>query len=72
MENKAWKMVPITPTDEHLNSIIIRMRHDFGLLTPEQQHNLRQQARQIYEECIGEGFYQIKGQYDEHQKNQKA
>ena len=55
----GWRLVPVEPTKAHLNSIAMRHHHGFGLLPPEQQENVRAFARQMYEECIGRGFYKI-------------
>jgi hypothetical protein len=54
-----WKLVPVEPTPEHIDSIAMRYYHGFGLLPSEQQNNVRAFARQMYEECTGQGFYQI-------------
>lgn len=56
---EGWRWVPVEPTEEHINSIAMRYRHDFGLMEADQRENVRRFARQMYEECIGEGFYKI-------------
>lgn len=55
----GWRLVPVEPTAEHIDSIAMRYSHDFGLLPENQQENLRAFARQMYEECSGQGFYRI-------------
>lgn len=52
-------VVPVEPTPEHIDSIAMRYRHDFGLLPEDQRDNLRRFARQLYEECTGQGFYKL-------------
>ena len=52
-------LVPREPSEDHLNSIAKRDRHDFGFLTEQQQSNLRSFAKQIYEESIGLGFFKL-------------
>lgn len=56
---EGWKLVPVEPTPEHIDSVALRYRHDFGLMESHERDNVRRFARQMYEECIGEGFYKI-------------
>lgn len=55
----GWMLVPSKPSQEHLNSIAMRDRHDFGLLPDNQRDGALAKARQMYEECTGQGFYSI-------------
>lgn len=55
----GYVVVPVEPTPEHIDSIAMRYRHDFGLLPEDQRDNLRRFARQLYEECTGQGFYKL-------------
>ncbi len=56
---KGWLMVPEEPSPDHLESIAMRSRHDFGLLTAIQRAAELAGARQMYQECTGQGFYKI-------------
>jgi hypothetical protein len=55
----GYVVVPVEPTIEHLNSMGMRSRHDFGLLDEQQQESIRRSMRQLHEEAIGQGFYKI-------------
>lgn len=50
-------VVPTEPTDALLASMATRMRHDFGLLSEDDQQYLLTEARQLHEEVVGKGFY---------------
>lgn len=52
-------VVPVEPSDGHLDSMAMRMRHDFGLLPEYLKSRFRSDARQLYEECTGQGFYKL-------------
>lgn len=52
-------MVPKVPSPAHLNSIAMRYRHDFYLLNDAQKDSALATARQMYEECSGQGFYTL-------------
>lgn len=58
---EGWLLVPAVPSTEHLDSIAMRDRHDFGLLDEEQKDNLRRSASQLYEEATGQGSFKIPG-----------
>jgi hypothetical protein len=45
------------PDPALLVSIAIRLRHDFGLLSESEKTNCLAQARQVWEEVMGRGFY---------------
>ena len=68
----GYVTVPKTPTDGLINSMCMRMHHDFGCdrqefetggikisagWTPEEREALASTMRQLYEEVVGEGFY---------------
>ena len=53
----GYVMVPKVPSQAHLNSIAMRYRHDFYLLNDAQKDSALATARQMYEECSGQGFY---------------
>lgn len=55
----GWVLIPLTPSLEHLKSIACRYRHDFYLLNESQRDGAIAVARQMYEECSGEGFFTI-------------
>ncbi|HHT7463903.1 TPA: hypothetical protein ACT1U1_001019 [Raoultella ornithinolytica] len=55
----GYVMVPKVPSQAHLNSIAMRYRHDFYLLNDAQKDNALATARQMYEECSGQGFYTL-------------
>ncbi|MBU4680398.1 hypothetical protein KC222_00020 [Cedecea davisae] len=55
----GWVMVPKVPGQAHLNSIAMRYRHDFYLLNDAQKDSALAIARQMYEECSGQGFFAI-------------
>ncbi|NWC63692.1 hypothetical protein [Cedecea sp. P7760] len=55
----GWVMVPKVPSKAHLNSIAMRYRHDFYLLNDAQKDSALATARQMYEECSGQGFFTI-------------
>lgn len=55
----GYVMVPKVPSQTHLNSIAMRYRHDFYLLNDAQKDNALATARQMYEECSGQGFYTL-------------
>lgn len=59
MKTRTNLIVPSEPSAAHLASIAMRMHHDFGLLPEYQQQNCLSQARQLYEEATGQGFYKI-------------
>lgn len=50
-------VVPTKPTDALLASMATRMRHDFGLLSADDQQHLLTVPRQLHEEVVGKGFY---------------
>ena len=52
-------LVPKVPSQAHLNSIAMRYRHDFYLLNDAQKDSALATARQMYEECSGQGFFTI-------------
>ncbi|UVW54629.1 hypothetical protein NYO12_09855 [Klebsiella variicola] len=55
----GYVMVPKVPSQTHLNSIAMRYRHDFYLLNDAQKDSALATARQMYEECSGQGFYTL-------------
>lgn len=55
----GYLLLPQVPTQAHLNSIAMRYRHDFYLLNDAQKQNAIAVARQMYEECSGQGFYTV-------------
>ena len=55
----GYVMVPKAPSQAHLNSIAMRYRHDFYLLNDAQKDSALATARQMYEECSGQGFYTL-------------
>ncbi|WP_323081964.1 hypothetical protein [Klebsiella variicola] len=55
----GYVMVPKVPSQAHLNSIAMRYRHDFYLLNDAQKDSALATARQMYEECSGQGFYTL-------------
>lgn len=55
----GWVLVPKKPSEEHLASLAMRNRHDYGLQKPEIQANMRRGAAQMYEEATGQGFFKI-------------
>ncbi|HIE8861720.1 TPA: hypothetical protein ACXP3A_001726 [Klebsiella quasipneumoniae subsp. similipneumoniae] len=55
----GYVMVPKVPSQAHLNSIAMRYRHDFYLLNNAQKDSALATARQMYEECSGQGFYTL-------------
>ena len=56
---EGYVMVPKVPSQAHLNSIAMRYRHDFYLLNDAQKDSALATARQMYEECSGQGFYNL-------------
>ncbi|WP_262351233.1 hypothetical protein [Klebsiella oxytoca] len=56
---EGYVMVPKVPSPAHLNSIAMRYRHDFYLLNDAQKDSALATARQMYEECSGQGFYTL-------------
>lgn len=56
---EGYVMVPKVPSQAHLNSIAMRYRHDFYLLNDAQKDSALATARQMYEECSGQGFYTL-------------
>lgn len=56
---EGYVMVPKVPSQAHLNSIAMRYRHDFYLLNDAQKDIALATARQMYEECSGQGFYTL-------------
>lgn len=56
---EGYVMLPKVPSQAHLNSIAMRYRHDFYLLNDAQKDNALATARQMYEECSGQGFYTL-------------
>jgi hypothetical protein len=69
---KGWKLVPIEPTDDHLTSMAVRYDHGLGVAGHYDTHPIQLGAthaqrmeatkvkmRQLYEEAIGEGFYNL-------------
>lgn len=55
----GWLLIPAKASQQHLNSIAMRYRHDFYLLPDNQKDSALATARQMYEECSGQGFYSI-------------
>lgn len=55
----GWLAIPATPSQAHLNSIAMRYRHDFYLLNEAQKQSALATARQMYEECSGQGYFNI-------------
>ncbi|MEA4284663.1 hypothetical protein VBS75_15740 [Klebsiella pneumoniae] len=55
----GYVMVPKVASQAHLNSIAMRYRHDFYLLNDAQKDSALTTARQMYEECSGQGFYTL-------------
>lgn len=55
----GYLLLPQVPTQAHLNSIAMRYRHDFYLLNDAQKRGALAVARQMYEECSGQGFYTV-------------
>lgn len=55
----GYVMVPKVPSQAHLNSIAMRYRHDFYLHNDAQKDSALATARQMYEECSGQGFYTL-------------
>lgn len=55
----GYVILPKVPTQAHLNSIAMRYRHDFYLLNDAQKDSALATARQMYEECSGQGFYSL-------------
>ena len=56
---EGYVVVPIDPSAAHLDSMAMRIRHDFGLLPEYLKARFRSDARQLYEECTGQGFYKL-------------
>lgn len=71
---EGWKLVPVKPTEAQLNSMAVRYDHGLGVpgyydsdlfgnaTGPSHQQRLDstiRTMRQLYEEAIGEGFYQL-------------
>ena len=56
---EGYVLVPKEPSAEHVDSIATRYDHSFGLQPECIKENLRGIARQMYEECTGQGFYSI-------------
>ncbi len=56
---EGYVMVPKVPSQAHLNSIAMRYCHDFYLLNDAQKDSALATARQMYEECSGQGFYTL-------------
>lgn len=46
-----------TPDPALIDSMAMRYRHDFGLLTEQQQNSVRRKMIQLWEEVVGLGFY---------------
>lgn len=57
---KEYLLIPAAPSPAHIDSIAMRLDHSFGLLTENQKESRRATARQMYNECSGQGFYTIK------------
>ncbi|EMK1731239.1 hypothetical protein V8N76_004545 [Salmonella enterica] len=57
---EGWLAIPSVPSAGHLASIAMRLRHDFGLLEGTERDSTLATARQMYEECSGQGFYQVR------------
>ena len=55
----GYVMLPKVPTQAHLESIAMRYRHDFFLLEGTPRDSALATARQMYEECSGQGFYSL-------------
>ena len=56
---EGYVVVPVEPSAGHLDSMAMRMRHDFGLLPEYLKERFRGDARQLYEECTGQGLYKL-------------
>ncbi|OIX96242.1 hypothetical protein BFS14_01905 [Serratia fonticola] len=55
----GWILIPAKASLAHLKSIACRYRHDFYLLDDNQKDSALSVARQMYEECSGQGFFTI-------------
>lgn len=55
----GWVLVPKVASQDHLESIALRDRHDFGLLTGSHRDYALDSARKMYEECTGQGFHKL-------------
>ncbi|MFV8955263.1 hypothetical protein [Serratia fonticola] len=55
----GWILIPAKASIAHLKSIACRYRHDFYLLDDNQKDSALSVARQMYEECSGQGFFTI-------------
>ena len=49
--------VPIVATDGLLASMALRYRHEFGILSYQEQQTILAIMRQVHEEVVGNGFY---------------
>lgn len=47
----------ITPDPKLIDSMALRYRHDFGLLTENEKASIRTIMTQLWEEVVGIGFY---------------
>jgi|GEM_PF-4087016 len=56
VEQLRHKLNP-EPDPNLIDSMAMRYRHDFGLLSKEQQDTIRTTMKQIWEEVVGLGFY---------------
>lgn len=57
--NPDYILVPAIPSQEHLESIAMRLRHDFGILPDSTRRVLLEDARRVYEEVTGQGFFAL-------------
>jgi len=56
INEKVERLNPL-PDPNLIDSMAMRYRHDFGLLSKEQQDTIRTTMKQIWEEVVGLGFY---------------
>lgn len=59
LEDIQTVTLPLEPSMEHLCSIAMRYRHDFGLMTGLARESVLGVARQMYEEVTGQGFFKL-------------
>lgn len=57
---RRWQTsLPATPSNDHLASMAMRYRHDFGLLDESTKAAILVTMKQLFEEATGRGFYQL-------------
>lgn len=54
---EGFVLVPKINSEDGIDSMALRYRHDFPLLDETYRNGIRSQMRQLYEEAIGLGFY---------------